>query len=80
MGIGPLLLKEFSKWPLNSKWPPCFLKDVIVDLIFEYYSSDWVEILHGDSLRPKNFLSCRNYLVENGTSGVGRIFNVAAQI
>ena len=31
MVIGPLLEKEFSKWPLNSKWPPFFLKNVIVD-------------------------------------------------
>ncbi len=31
MGIGPLLEKEFSKWPLDSKWPPFFLKNVFVD-------------------------------------------------
>jgi len=31
MGIGPLLVKEFSTWPLDSKWPPFFLKNVIVD-------------------------------------------------
>ena len=39
MGIGPLLEKEFSKWPLNSKWPPFFIKNVIVDYL---NTSDWI--------------------------------------
>ena len=31
MSIEPLLEKEFSIWPLNSKWPPFFVKNVIFD-------------------------------------------------
>ena len=67
--------EKFSKWPLNSKWPPCFLKDVIVD-----YSNT----THPIGLKFYMVIAYDqriSYLVgKNGTSVEGRIFNVAAQI
>ena len=37
MGIGPLLEMEFSKWLLESKWPPFIIKNVIVDYVNTSY-------------------------------------------